>query len=76
MSVDQVVSSVDIAIHKFPYMESLYEQVKDQVDKMQRTRQMLANDIAGLERKISILDKTAFSCEQECNRTEQSTRTY
>ncbi len=76
MSVDQVVSSVDIAIHKFPYMESLYEQVKDQVDKMQRTRQMLANDIAGLERKISILDKTAFSCEQECKRTEQSTRTY
>jgi hypothetical protein len=37
VSVDQVVNSVDIAIHKLPYMESLYEQVEDQVDKMQRT---------------------------------------
>jgi uncharacterized protein (DUF3084 family) len=38
---------------------------------MQRTRQVLANDIAGLERKISILDKIAFSSDQECKRTEQ-----
>src|SRR5829696_1155114 len=71
MSIDQVVNAVEIAIHKLPHMDSLYEQVKDQVDKMQRTRQILANDIAGLERKISILDKTAFSSEQERMRTEQ-----
>jgi cell division septum initiation protein DivIVA len=71
MSIEQVVNAVEIAIHKLPHMESLYEQVKDQVDKMQHTRQMLANEIAGLERKISVLDKTAFSSEQECKRTEQ-----
>jgi hypothetical protein len=31
----------------------------------------LANDIRALEHKISILDKIAFSCKQECKRTEQ-----
>ena len=71
MSVDQVINVVDIAIHKLPYMETLYEQVTDQIDKMQRTRQGLVNDIAGLECKLSVLDKTAFSCEQERMRTEQ-----
>jgi hypothetical protein len=71
LSIEQVVNAVDIAIHKLPYMDSLYGQVKDQIDKMQRTRQVLANDIAGLERKISILDKIAFSSDQECKRTEQ-----
>ena len=71
MGIEQVVNVVDIAIHKLPYMESLYEQVKDQVDKMQRTRQGLVNDTRALELKISILDNTAFSSEQECKRTQQ-----
>jgi hypothetical protein len=43
MSIEQVIDVVEIAIHKLPYMESLYEQVKDQVDKMQRTIQRLEN---------------------------------
>ncbi|HKG31076.1 MAG TPA: hypothetical protein VKA91_07370 [Nitrososphaeraceae archaeon] len=38
---------------------------------MQRTRQGLVDDIADLERKLSVLDKTAFSCKQERMRTEQ-----
>jgi hypothetical protein len=71
MSVEQVVNAVEIAIHKLPHMETLYKQLKDEVDKLQYIRQGLLNDIAGLERKISILDKTAFSCEQDCKRTEQ-----
>jgi hypothetical protein len=71
MSIDQVVNAVEIAIHKLPYMETLYEQVKDQVDKMQRTIQRLENDIEARKNKISILDKIAFSSEQECKRAEQ-----
>jgi hypothetical protein len=71
MSIGQVVNVVDTAIHKLPYMETLYKQLKDEVEKMQRTVQRLANDIVGLERKISILDKTAFSCEQDCRRKHQ-----
>jgi hypothetical protein len=71
MSIEQVVNIVDIAIHKLPYMESLYRQAKEEIDKIQRTRQHLSNDIKSLENKISILDKIAFSSEQECKRTEQ-----
>jgi hypothetical protein len=71
MSIEQVANLVDIAIHKLPYMESLYKQVKDEVDKLQCIRHYLSNDIKSLEHKISILDKTAFSSEQECKGTEQ-----
>jgi DNA-binding CsgD family transcriptional regulator len=53
MSIEQVVNVVEIAIHKLPYMESLYRQAKDQAEKMQLTIQRLTNDIAGLELKIS-----------------------
>jgi hypothetical protein len=37
---------------------------------MQHTIQRLENDVAAKEYKISILDKIAFSSEQECRRTE------
>jgi hypothetical protein len=70
MSIEQVVNAVNTAIHKLPHMESLYKQAKDQAENMQRTRQRLANEIRTLELKISILDKTAFSCEQDRKRTE------
>jgi hypothetical protein len=66
MSVDQVVNFVDIAIHKLPYMESLYEQVKDQAEKMQRTIQRLVNDVGHWNvkyqywiRLLSLLNKSA-----------------
>src|SRR5215212_315463 len=71
MSTEQVVNAVEIAIHKLPHMETLYEQAKEQLDKMQLTGQHLSNHITVLERKISILDTTAFSSEQECKRTGQ-----
>src|SRR5918994_6656432 len=68
MSIEQVVNVVDIAIHKLPYMETLYKQLKDEVDRLQYIRQGLLNDIAALKYKISILDKTAFSIEQDSKR--------
>jgi predicted HTH domain antitoxin len=71
MSIEQVVNAVNIAANKLPYMESLYEQVKEQVDNMQRTRQGLVNDIEARKNTISLLDKIGFSCEQERKRTEQ-----
>jgi hypothetical protein len=70
MSIEQVVNAVEIAIHKLPHMENLYRQTKDEAEKMQRTIQRLASDIAALQFKISLLDKTAFSYEQERMRTE------
>jgi chromosome segregation ATPase len=71
MSIEQIVNALDIAIHKLPYMENLYQQAKDQAEKMQRTIQQLANDVAALERKLLLLDKIVFSSEQECKRAEQ-----
>ena len=72
MSIEQVVNAVEIAIYKLPHMETLYRQIKDEVDKLQYTRQVLVNDIAALKHKISILDKTALSIELYCKRKEQS----
>jgi hypothetical protein len=71
MSVHQVANAVEIAIHKLPYMESLYGQAKDQAEKMQRTRQGLANDIEERKKKISLLDNIIFASEQDCKRKEQ-----
>jgi hypothetical protein len=71
MSIEQVVNVVEIAIHKLPYMESLYKQVKDEVEKIQRRIQQLENDIEARKNKISILDKIAFSIEQGSKTTEQ-----
>jgi hypothetical protein len=71
MTIENVVNAVEIAIHKLPYMEGLYKQVKDEVEKLQHIRQLLVNDIEELKYKLSILDKTAFSCEQESWRKAQ-----
>ena len=71
MSIEQVINVVEIAIHKLPYMENLYKQAKDEVDKLQYIRQNLLTDISALRYKISILDKTAFSIEQDYKRKEQ-----
>jgi DNA-binding CsgD family transcriptional regulator len=71
MNIEQVVNAVETAIHKLPYMESLYQQAKDQAEKMQRTIQRLANDIEERKKKISLLDNIIFSSEQDCKRKEQ-----
>jgi hypothetical protein len=71
MNIEQIANTLEIAIHKLPYMETLYRQIKDQAEKMQCTIQRLANETRALEYKISILDKTAFSCEQDCRRRYQ-----
>ena len=34
MNIAQVVNAVEIAIHKLPYIETLYAQAKDQAEKM------------------------------------------
>jgi DNA-binding CsgD family transcriptional regulator len=65
MNIEQVANAVDIAANKLPYMESLYGQVKEQVDNTQRTIEHLSNDMHALEYKISILDRIAFSIEQD-----------
>ena len=41
MRKEEVINAADIAFHKLLHMESLYRQAKDQVNKMQLTRQHL-----------------------------------
>jgi hypothetical protein len=45
MTIEQVLIVVDIAIHKLPHMETLYRQIKDEVNNLQRIRQGLIKDI-------------------------------
>ena len=71
MSIEQVTNVVEIAIHKLPYMEDLYKQVTHEVDNFQRIRQWLINHIDALKYRISLFNKTSFSSEQDCKRTEQ-----
>jgi coenzyme F420-reducing hydrogenase delta subunit len=71
MGSEKVANAVDIASNKLPHMDILYRQVKEEVENLQRIRQGLINDIEALKYKISLLDKIAFSCEQESRRTEQ-----
>jgi chromosome segregation ATPase len=71
MSIEKVMHAIDITGDELPYMESLYGQIKDEVDNMQCTRQHLSNDIHALKYKISLLDATAFSCEKDCRRKKQ-----
>jgi len=71
MSIEQLANAVEIAVNRLPHMESLYIQAKDQAKKMQCTIQRLASDIRAFELKISILDKIAFSIEQDYRRKHQ-----
>ncbi len=71
MNIEQVFNAVEIAIHKLPYMETLYRQLKEEVNKLHYTRQSLVNDIEERKNKISLLDNIIFSSEQECRRKHQ-----
>jgi Mg2+ and Co2+ transporter CorA len=70
MNIEQVANVVDAAIDRLPYMESLYEQANDEVEKMQDKRQWMLNDIDILNDKIFTLRRTAYSLEQNCRRKE------
>ncbi|HJU79163.1 MAG TPA: hypothetical protein VJ599_06320 [Nitrososphaeraceae archaeon] len=69
MSKEEVAKVVETAIHKLPYMESLYEQVKDQVEKMQRTIQRLENYSHTLNDEIAsakaLLNSYHLLCERK-----------
>ena len=71
MNIEQVVNAVDIAIHKLPYMESLYKQLKDEVDKMQRTRQQLENYLHTLKEEIASAKALLNSYHMLCERKRQ-----
>ena len=69
MSIDQVVNAVDIAANRLPYMEDLYKQTKDEVDKMHRTVQQMENYLHSVNDEIAsskeLLKSYTLSCEHK-----------
>jgi len=69
MGLEKVANIVEIAIHKLPFMESLYEQVKEQVDKMQYKIQQSEKDLNTLNDEIAsakaLLDSYHILCERK-----------
>ena len=71
MNINQVGNVVDTAIHKLPYMESLYRQAKDEVDKMQRIRQETENNLHTLNDEITSCKALLNSYHALCERKRQ-----
>ena len=71
MSIEQVVNAVYAAVHKLPYIENLYEQVKEQVEKMQRTIQRLENYSHTLNDEIASAKALLNSYHLLCERKRQ-----
>ena len=71
MGIEKVVNAVEIAVNRLPYMESLYKQLKDEVDKMQRTRQQLENYLHKLKEEIASTKELLKSYSSSCERKRQ-----
>jgi hypothetical protein len=71
MSIDQIVNAVDTAANKLPYIESLYEQAKEEVDNLRDRKLYLLKDVDFLSAKISRLKETVYSLEQNCGRRKE-----
>jgi hypothetical protein len=75
MNKEQLFNVVDIAIHKLPHMESLYRQAKDEVDRMQRTRQETENNLHTLNDEIAsskeLLQSYHISCQHKRQESEK-----
>ena len=68
MSIEQVVNAVDTAANKLPYMEDLHRQVKEEVDDLKDRKLYLLKDVDYLSAKVSRLQETVYSLEQNCRR--------
>lgn len=75
MNIEQVVNAVDIDIDKLAYMESLYRQAKDEVNKMQLTRQETENYLHTLNDEIAsskeLLQSYRISCQRKRQESEK-----
>jgi hypothetical protein len=68
MNIEQVGNVVDIAASKLPYIESLFEQAKEEVDNLKDRKLYLLKDVDFLSARVSRLQETVYSLEQNCRR--------
>jgi hypothetical protein len=71
MTIEQIGNVVDTDINRLPHMETLYEQVKDEVDKMQHTIQRLENYSHTLNDEIASAKALLSSYHTLCDRKRQ-----
>jgi hypothetical protein len=55
MSIEQIARVVEISLHRLPYMESLYEQAKREVDRLVEKRDYLLFDRNSLKKELAQL---------------------
>ena len=56
MSIEQVANIVDIALHKLPYIEGLFEIAKREANRMQEKRNYLSKDIISIRKELIVLE--------------------
>lgn len=52
MSIEHIANVVEISLHKLPYMESLHDQVKREVDRLEEKRDYMLFNINSLEKGL------------------------
>ena len=57
MSIEQIANVVEISLHKLPYMESLYDQAKREVDRLEEKRDYLLFNINSLKKELAEEEK-------------------
>jgi predicted DNA-binding protein YlxM (UPF0122 family) len=57
MSIEQVANIVDLALHKLPYMEGLFEIAKKEAERMQEKSDCLSKDIISLRKELLELEE-------------------
>jgi transposase len=56
MSIEQVANIVDIALHKLPYIEGVFEIAKREADRMQEKRNYLSKDRISIRKELIELE--------------------
>jgi predicted DNA-binding protein YlxM (UPF0122 family) len=57
MSIEHIANVVEISLHKLPYMESLHDQVKREVDRLEEKRDYMLCNINSLKKELVQLNE-------------------
>jgi predicted DNA-binding protein YlxM (UPF0122 family) len=57
MSIEHIANVVEISLHKLPYMESLHDQVKREVDRLEEKRDYMLFNINSLKKELAEEEK-------------------
>lgn len=55
MSIEHIANVVEISLHKLPYMESLHDQAKREVDRLEEKRDYMLFNVNSLKKELAQL---------------------